>query len=81
MKKMEIKLIFVITEKCQQLWKKILSLSNLSLLKSKTIFSRQIISERKKWIIVMDLCPAIFWSFVVQWSMKIAGRQAQLKPL
>ena len=29
----------------------------------------------------MDLCPATFKSFAVQWSVKIASRQAQLKPL
>ena len=34
------------------LWRKILSLSNLSLFESETIFSRK--------IIVMDLCPATF---------------------
>ena len=30
---------------------------------------------------VMDLCPATFRSFVVQWSTKIAGLRPQLKPL
>ena len=29
----------------------------------------------------MDLCPATFRSFVVQWSAKIASRRPQLKPL
>ena len=29
----------------------------------------------------MDLCPVTFKSFVVQWSVKIAGRRPQLKPL
>ena len=48
MKKMKMQLIVVITGKCQMLRKKILSLSNLSLLKSETSFSQQIISERKK---------------------------------
>ena len=60
--------------------KKILSLSNLSLFESETIFSRKIISERKK-IVVKDLCPATFRSFVVQWSAKITGCWPQLKPL
>ena len=54
--------IFVITEKCQILQSKILSLSNLSLFESETIFSTTTISEGKKWIIVMDLCPATFKS-------------------
>ena len=40
--------ISVITEKSQMLGKKILSLSNLLLLESETIFSQKIISERKK---------------------------------
>ena len=31
------------------LWRKILSLSNLSLFESETVFSRKIISERKKY--------------------------------
>ena len=47
------------------LQRKILSLSNLSLFEKETIFSQKIISEKKK-IIVMDLCPATFRSFVVQ---------------
>ena len=59
--------------------RKTLSLSNISLFESKTIFSRKIISERKK--IVMDLCPATFRSFGLQWSTKIAGRPPQLKAL
>ena len=63
------------------LWRKILSLSNLSLFESENVFSRKIISEKKIYIIVTDLWPAIFTSFVVQWSAKIAGRRAQLKPL
>ena len=29
----------------------------------------------------MDLCPATFKSFVVQWLLKIAGCWPQLKPL
>ena len=29
----------------------------------------------------MDLSPATFKSFAVQWSAKIAGRRSQLKPL
>ena len=29
----------------------------------------------------MDLCPATFRSFVVQWEVKIAGCQPQMKPL
>ena len=68
-------------EKCQMLQRKILSLSNLSLFESETIFSRKIISERKKQIIAMDLCPATFRSFAVQWQTNIAGRWPQLKPL
>ena len=40
--------ISVITEKSQMLGRKILSLSNLLLLETETIFSRKIISERKK---------------------------------
>ena len=40
--------ISVITEKSQMLGRKILSLSNLLLLESETIFSQKIISERKK---------------------------------
>ena len=60
---------------------RMLSLSNLSLFESETIFSAKIISERKKYIIVMDLCPATFRLFVVQWSAKIASRRSQLKPL
>ena len=35
-------------EKCQMLGRKILLLSNLSLFESETMFSRKIISERKK---------------------------------
>ena len=53
------------------LQRKILSLSNLSLFESESIFSWKIISERKN--IVMDLCPATFKSIVVQWSAKIAS--------
>ena len=68
-------------EKCQTLQRKMLSLSNLSLFESQTIFLRKIISERKKEIIVMDLCPTTVRSFVVQWSAKIACRRPQLKPL
>ena len=34
-------------EKCQMLRRKMLSLANLSLLESETIFSRKIISEKK----------------------------------
>ena len=71
-------------KKCQMLSllsEKILSLSNLSLFESETMFSRKIISERKKLIIVMNLCPATFRSIVVQWSAKIVGRRPQLKPL
>ena len=49
-------------------------------LKVKTIFSRKIISERKKNI-VMDLCPATFRSLVVQGSAKTPGCWPQLKPL
>ena len=45
-KKIEKWLIFI-TKKCQMLQRKILSLSNLSLFESETIFSRKIISERK----------------------------------
>ena len=60
--------------------RKVLSLANLSLFESETIFSRKIISEKKK-IIVMDLCPATFRSLVVQWSAKIVGRRPQLKHL
>ena len=74
----------VIMKKCQMLSllsEKILSLSNLSLFESETMFSRKIISERKKLIIVMNLCPATFRSIVVQWSAKIVGRRPQLKPL
>ena len=41
-------LVVIITEKCQMLRRKILSLSNLSLFESKTIFSQKIISGRKK---------------------------------
>ena len=44
-KKIE-KLIFIM-KKCQMSQRKILSLSNLSLFESETIFSRKIISERK----------------------------------
>ena len=44
-------------EKCQTLRRKMLPLSNLSLFESQTIFLRKIISERKKEIIAMDLCP------------------------
>ena len=63
-------------EKCQtlSLSKKILSISNLSLFESETIFSRRIISEKKK-IIIRNLCLATFRSFVIQWSAKIVGRQ------
>ena len=61
------------------LQRKILASSNLSLFESETIFPRKIISERK--IIVMDLCPATFRSFAVQWSANIAGRWPQMKPL
>ena len=63
------------------LQRKILSLSNLSLIKSETIFSRKIIPGRKKQIIVMNLYLAIFRLFVVQWSAKLLGCQPQLKPL
>ena len=40
--------IFVITEKCQILQSKILSLSNLSLFESETIFSKKIFHQEKK---------------------------------
>ena len=40
------------------LQRKILSLSNLSLFESETIFSWKIISEKK--IIVLDLCPQLY---------------------
>ena len=63
------------------LQRKILSLSNLSLIKSETIFSRKIIPGRKKQIIVMNLYLAIFRLFVVQWSAKLLGCQPQMKPL
>ena len=46
-KKIETQLIPVIMEKCQMLRRKMLSLANLSLLESETIFSRKIISEKK----------------------------------
>ena len=52
--------------------KKILSLSNISLFESETIFSRKVISHKK--VIVMALYPANFRSFMVQWLAKIAGR-------
>ena len=68
-------------EKCQTLRRKMLSLSNLSLFESQTIFLRKIISERKKEIIAMDLCPTTVRSFVVQWLAKIACCRPQLKPL
>ena len=68
-------------EKYQMLRRKLLSLSNLSLFESETIFSRKIISQRKKKIIDINLCPGTVRSFVVQWSAKIAGRWPQLKPL
>ena len=48
MKKTETLMILVTTEKCQILRRKILSLSNLSLFESETIFSQKIISKRKK---------------------------------
>ena len=35
-------------EKCQMIRRKVLSLANLSLFESETIFSRKIISEKKK---------------------------------
>ena len=54
------------------------SLSNLPLFQSETIFSRKIISERKKY---MDLYSATFWSFAVQWTAKITSYQPQLKLL
>ena len=66
-------------EKCQLLRRKILSLSNISLFESETIFSRKVISDKK--VIVMALCPATFRSFMVQWLAKIAGRQPQMKTL
>ena len=44
LKKLKIKIIM---EKCQMLRRKNLSLSNLLLFKSETIFSRKIISGRK----------------------------------
>ena len=74
----------VIMKKCQMLLllsEKILSLANLTLFESETMFSRKIISQRKKLIIVMNLCPATFRSIVVQWLAKIVGRRPQLKPL
>ena len=37
--------------------------------------------QTEKHIIVVDLCPVTFKSFVIQWSAKIAGRRPQLKPL
>ena len=61
------------------LQRKILSLSNLSLFESETIFSWKIISEKK--YIVVDLCPVTFKSFVIQWSAKITLRRPQLKTL
>ena len=54
-------------------------LSNLSLFENETIFSQKITSERKKYMIVMNLCQATFRSFVVQWSTNIASRQTELK--
>ena len=53
----------------------------LSLFESEIMFSRKIILERKKQIIVIDLCPVTCKSFVVKWSAKIASRWLQLKPL
>ena len=61
--------------------RKILSLSNLSLFESETIFLFKNIPERKKLIIAMDLCLVTFKLFVVQWSAKIASRRPQLEPL
>ena len=49
-------------------------------LKVKLSFHKKLFQKEKK-IIVMDLCPATFRSFVVQWLAKIAGRQPQLEPL
>ena len=43
--------IFVITEKCQILQSKILSLSNLSLFESETIFSKKIFHKEKKLLL------------------------------
>ena len=57
------------------LQRKILSLSNLSLFESETIFSWKNISERKKLIIVMDLCLATLW-FVVCGSMVGENRRS-----
>ena len=46
-------------EKCQMLQRKILSLSNLSLFESETIFSRKIISERKNTLFYRFI-PSVF---------------------
>ena len=59
------------------LWRKILSLLNLSLFESETIFSRKIISERKNkflWIYARQLSGHL-------WLDKIASLWPQLKPL
>ena len=61
--------------------KKNLIIINLSLLESETIFSRKIISVRKKKKLLLWIYAATFKSFVVQWSAKITGRWPQLKPL
>ena len=47
--------------------------------KVKTSFHEKLFQKKK--IIVMDLCPPTFRSFVVQWSTKIAGCHPKLKPL
>ena len=79
MKKYKHNYFFFYMEKCQLLRRKILSLSNISLFESETIFSRKVISDKK--VIVMALCPATFRSFMVQWLAKIAGRRPQMKTL
>ena len=73
-KKIETQLIPVITEKSQMLQRKILSLSNLWLFESETIFSQKIISEQKNkllWIYAQQLSGHLW--FNGRWKLLVAS--------
>ena len=65
-------------KKCQMLQRKILSLSNLSLFESETIFSRKIISERKTklllWIYVWQLSGYLWFNGRGKWPVASLNR-------
>ena len=65
-------------KKCQMLQRKILSLSNLSLFESETIFPRKIISERKTklllWIYVWQLSGYLWFNGRGKWPVASLNR-------